>query len=49
MEALIILTILLIVCGGISVHRARQREKQDYEEYMARRISFNVSETNSDE
>lgn len=48
MITLAVLSILLIVCGGISVHRARQREKEDYEEYMARRISFNVSETNSD-
>jgi hypothetical protein len=49
MEALIILAILLVVCGAGSVYKQRKREKQDYENYMASRISFNVSEINSEE
>jgi len=48
METLIVLTILLIVCGGISFYKQRQREQEDYNEYMANRIAFDVSEVNSD-
>jgi len=48
MATLIVLTILLLACGGYSVYRQRQREKQDYEDYMANRIAFDVSEINSD-
>jgi len=48
MATLIVLTILLISCGGYSVYQQRQREQEDYNEYMANRIAFDVSEVNSD-
>lgn len=43
MTALIILTILLLIGTGYYIYRNRKLEKQDYEEYMARRITFSTS------
>ena len=48
MAILIVLTILLIACGGYSVYKQRQQEQEDYNEYVANRIAFDVSEVNSD-
>ena len=48
MGTLIILAILGLASGGWSVYVDRKREKADYEEYMAKRIAFDVSERNSD-
>lgn len=43
MASLIILTVLLLALGGYSAYRSKQQEKQDYADYMAKRISFDVN------
>jgi len=48
MTGLVILTILLIFCGSVSVYRERKRQREEYAQYMARRIAFSASEVNSE-
>lgn len=48
MATLIVLTVLLLACGGYSVYKQRQQEQIDYEDYMANRIAFDASEVNAD-
>lgn len=49
MEALVIIAVLGVVGGGTSVYYRRKREDREYSEYMARRIAYSVSVTNSEE